>query len=572
MIKFTVAKPPKIQSLTFIVLILGFIFNLLSCNSDNSNKQTVDDRGFKNIETSDNDKRLALVIGNSDYKSGNKLKNPVNDANLMAETLKKLGFEVIIKTDATKQSIEQGVREFSKKLPDFNIALFYYAGHGVQVDGMNYLLPVDANLNAKEDCKYEAIAVNFVVEEFEKYPNNTNIVILDACRNNPFRSWSRGNEKGFKAIAPTSGTIIAFATSEGSTASDGSGVNGLFTQELVKQMQISQSLETVFKKTRTEVENLSGGGQSPQEWSKLKGEFYFTKQVNVQNNAKQDDMVLNQGTNAFSSISIDTEIAGDLYVDGKKIGTLNANSTGNVLNKIAIGSHTIEIKGVENYTANIVVETGNTKSITVKSQVESIISNVKKENTKKITSSTNNNMGTFTDTRTNKIYKCVKIGNQTWMAENLAYEPHSGKYWAYNNDQSNVAKYGYLYDWETANKVAPTGWHLPSDVEWTQLIDYLGGISVAGGKMKEKGTIHWLKPNIGADNSSGFTAMPAGMRHDKTDLFLDMGHNSYFWSSTKNTGKWRQFCKGIELSDSLRNAVDNGFFPVDAVSVRCIKD
>jgi len=173
--------------------------------------------------------------------------------------------------------MEAGIREFSEKLPGYNVALFYYAGHGMQVDGMNYLIPTDAQLNKKEDCKWEAISVDFVVEEFEKYPDNTNIVILDACRNDPFRSWSRGGERGFKAIAPTSGTIIAFATSEGSTAADGSGSNGLFTQELVKQLQVPQPIESVFKKTRVEVERLSGGNQSPQEWSKLKGDFYFKR-------------------------------------------------------------------------------------------------------------------------------------------------------------------------------------------------------------------------------------------------------------------------------------------------------
>jgi hypothetical protein len=222
-------------------------------------------------------KRLALVIGNSNYGGGQSLKNPANDANLMATTLQGLGFEVIKRIDGNKQSIELAIKEFSKKLPNYNIALFYYAGHGIQVDGINYLIPTDAKLEDKSDCKFEAVSVNFIVEEFEQYPDNTNIVILDACRNNPFRSWARGGERGFKAIAPTSGTIIAFATSEGATASDGTGQNGLFTQELVKQMNKPQSIESVFKKTRVEVEKLSNSAQSPQEWTKLKGDFWFKK-------------------------------------------------------------------------------------------------------------------------------------------------------------------------------------------------------------------------------------------------------------------------------------------------------
>jgi hypothetical protein len=223
------------------------------------------------------EKRLALVIGNSNYSGGQFLKNPVNDANLMALTLTELGFEVIKRTDANKQAIEQAVREFSKKLPSFNVALIYYAGHGIQVDGVNYLIPTDARLEDKADCKFEAVSVNFIIEEFDQYPNNTNIVILDACRNDPFRSWARGGDRGFKAIAPSSGTIIAFATSEGATASDGKGQNGLFTQELVKQMKSPQTIENVFKKTRVEVEKASNNAQSPQEWTKLKGDFWFKK-------------------------------------------------------------------------------------------------------------------------------------------------------------------------------------------------------------------------------------------------------------------------------------------------------
>jgi hypothetical protein len=228
--------------------------------------------------TNNKEKRLALIIGNANYNTaGQKLINPVNDANLMENTLKDLGFEVIKRTDSDKQSLERAIKEFSKKIPKYNITLFYYAGHGVQVDGMNYIIPVDAKLEEKSDCKFEAVPVNFVVEEFEKYPDNTNIVILDACRNNPFRSWARGSSEGFKAIAPSSGTIIAFATSEGATAADGYGQNGLFTQVLSKQMKEPQPIESVFKKTRIEVEKLSNYNQSPQEWTKLKGDFWFKK-------------------------------------------------------------------------------------------------------------------------------------------------------------------------------------------------------------------------------------------------------------------------------------------------------
>jgi hypothetical protein len=223
------------------------------------------------------EKRLALVFGNAQYRNNSALKNPVNDANLMEGTLKELGFEVIKRLNATKAEMEAAIREFTEKLPNYNVALFYYAGHGNQVEGKNYLIPTDALLQKPSDCKFEAVAVNFVVDEFERYPDNTNIVILDACRNNPYASWARGGESGFKAMNFTSGTIIAFATSEGATAADGKGANGLYTEELVKQMATPQSIYNVFMKTRVEVKKLSSNAQIPTEWNKLNGDFFFKK-------------------------------------------------------------------------------------------------------------------------------------------------------------------------------------------------------------------------------------------------------------------------------------------------------
>jgi hypothetical protein len=223
------------------------------------------------------EKRLALVLGNAEYGSKTSLKNPVNDANLMEATLKDLGFDVIKRTNSEKVEMEQAIMEFNAKLPDYNVALFYYAGHGVQVDGVNYLLPTDAKLEDKANCQWEAISMTDVVRQFEKYPDNINIVILDACRNNPFKSWVRGNESGFKFLPNVSGTIIGYATAEGATAADGSSANGVYTEEIVKQMLIPQAVESVFKRARVQVEERTNGMQSPQETTGLRGDFYFVK-------------------------------------------------------------------------------------------------------------------------------------------------------------------------------------------------------------------------------------------------------------------------------------------------------
>jgi hypothetical protein len=224
------------------------------------------------------EKRIALVIGNSDYNNKTPLKNPVNDANLMAATLEELDFEVIKRTDASLKDMRDAIIEFNQKLDSFNVALFYYAGHGVQVDGTNYLLPTDAKIETRNTCEFESISLSDVVNQLKRNPDNTNIVILDACRDNPYREWARGSGDGFKFLPSVSGTIIGYATAEGAKAEDGAGVHGLYTEELVKQMKVFQPIESVFKKTMVEVEKRTNFRQSPQVTLGLRGDFYFKRQ------------------------------------------------------------------------------------------------------------------------------------------------------------------------------------------------------------------------------------------------------------------------------------------------------
>ena len=137
-------------------------------------------------------------------------------------------------TNATNKIREEAILDFWRTQADYTVSLFYYAGHGVQVDGTNYLLPVDAQLEDELALRIEAVDVNEVVSQFNRFPNNINIVILDACRDDPFRTWIRSGANGFAAMPAPSGTLIAFATAPGATASDGKGKNGLYTQHLVE--------------------------------------------------------------------------------------------------------------------------------------------------------------------------------------------------------------------------------------------------------------------------------------------------------------------------------------------------
>ncbi len=171
----------------------------------------------------------------------------------------------------------------------------------------------------------------------------------------------------------------------------------------------------------------------------------------------------------------------------------------------------------------------------------------------------------FTDNRDGEIYKYVKIGNQYWMSENLRFKPDSGNYWVYSNFEINIKTHGYLYDWETANNVCPTGWHLPSNDEWKELSDELGGSGVAGGKMKVAGTSYWNPPNEGATNSSGFSALPSGS-YMGNDIFDGMGNLTHFWSSEISLNIWWLSTNFSKLGSSI---ID---MPHASASVRCVKD
>jgi len=223
------------------------------------------------------DKRLALVVGNNDYIFGSKLKNAVNDAVLISKCLEELNFEVIMGKNLNKKSFEDSIRSFFRKKTDYDIILFFYAGHGIQVDGENYLIPIDAKLEVKEDVKFETIEVDFITELLEE-KSSTNIIILDACRNNPFKTFDRGVVIDFEGSEKlSSGSIIAYGTKENSTASDGADSNGLYSKCLAEQLIVNQSISDVFINTRASVLKESNFTQCPQELSMLTEQVYLYK-------------------------------------------------------------------------------------------------------------------------------------------------------------------------------------------------------------------------------------------------------------------------------------------------------
>lgn len=220
-------------------------------------------------------KRVALVIGNANYQYSNKLNNTLNDAKTIEQTLKELGFEVTLITDGTYEKMKNAVYAFGDQISDVDISLFYYAGHGLEVDGTNYLIPVDADIQSALDVKQKALPLTGILRTMEfTNEEGLNMIILDACRNNPFPTGKRGGSGLAKVNAP-SGTLIAYATDPGSTASDGTGANGLYTGVLSQQLKVSQRIEDIFMNTRNKVEELSKGSQRPWEELRLKGVFYL---------------------------------------------------------------------------------------------------------------------------------------------------------------------------------------------------------------------------------------------------------------------------------------------------------
>ncbi len=231
-----------------------------------------------------NGKRVALVIGNGAYTNAPPLKNPPNDARDMAATLKQLGFSVASSIDADQRTMKRLIREFGQQLKAGGQGLFYYAGHGVQMRGRNYLIPANADITSETDVEDQGVDLNLVLGLMDEAQNGLNIVILDACRNNPFTRSFRSAGSGLAQVDAPSGTLIAYATSPGRVAGDGQGRNGLYTSELLNQMLVSGiSVEEMFKRVRAGVQKQTNGQQVPWESSSLVGSFYFATPVGSNN-------------------------------------------------------------------------------------------------------------------------------------------------------------------------------------------------------------------------------------------------------------------------------------------------
>ncbi|MBF0265758.1 MAG: caspase family protein [Gammaproteobacteria bacterium] len=228
------------------------------------------------VDESASQTRVALVIGNADYQNA-PLRNPVNDAKDMSKALKQYGFNVTSLINADLRKMNKEISQFGKKLKgDNTVGLFYYAGHGLQIQGKNYLVPIGANIEGEADIAYEAVDAGRILSQMEFADNGLNMVILDACRNNPFaRSW-RSTTKGLAKMEAPAGSLMLYATSPGNVAADGKGNNGLFTENLLKNMSKNGlKIEDIFKQTAISVSKTTKKMQIPYIEGVILGDFYF---------------------------------------------------------------------------------------------------------------------------------------------------------------------------------------------------------------------------------------------------------------------------------------------------------
>ncbi|MBK6982824.1 MAG: caspase family protein [Betaproteobacteria bacterium] len=218
--------------------------------------------------------RVALVVGNAAYPTA-ALRNPVNDAKAIGEKLRALGFDVQVRTNVTQREFTRAVSQFGQSLKPGALALFYYAGHGMQVRGRNFLIPIDAEIESEASVRSEAVDLDLLLEQLG--PARLSMVILDACRNNPFENRFRsGRGTGLAQIDAPKGSFLAYATAPGKVASDGEGSHGLYTAELLKAMDLPGiKVEEAFKVVRVNVIKATASEQIPWESSSLTGDYYF---------------------------------------------------------------------------------------------------------------------------------------------------------------------------------------------------------------------------------------------------------------------------------------------------------
>jgi formylglycine-generating enzyme required for sulfatase activity len=288
-----------------------------------------------------NGPRWAVVIGNGSYAELGKLKNPANEAADMAASLVELGFKVEVYFDASLSRMEEAVARLGANLAQSadSIGFFFYAGHGAQSGGANYLIPADARIVSESLLKTKALSAQTVLDALQGARNALNVVVLDACRDNPFW-WSRSGMRGLSEVrTQPPGSIVAYATSVGSVVQDGTGRNGVFTAELLKQLMVPGiEISEVFKRTGAAVQAATSGRQVPAVYNRFFGNAYLAGAA-----SKISSMTVTSAAKDYGTITVTAKSAGTLFIDGVELGSLGVDYSAR-LDGMEAGTRDVEIR------------------------------------------------------------------------------------------------------------------------------------------------------------------------------------------------------------------------------------
>ena len=292
------------------------------------------------------EKRIALVIGNGEYAAG-RLSNAVLDARSMSETLRTLGFEVLAYENTGYREMRRALADFGERLSADGVGLFYYAGHGLQVAGKNYLVPVDAEIKSERYVSAEAVDAESVLAEMQEAKTRVNIVILDACRDNPFVSRSRGLwgvTRGLAFMPAPAGTYVAYATGPGSVAEDGEpGRNGIYTGELLKALrEPGLRIEDVFKRVRIAVQARTENRQNPWDASSMTGDFFFTPPAQAA--VPVDLRVREEVRHEHGVLAVTSSVEGaEVFINGRRVGETRRGRV-LVIDRLATGAYVLSVR------------------------------------------------------------------------------------------------------------------------------------------------------------------------------------------------------------------------------------
>lgn len=294
------------------------------------------------------ERRVALVIGNGDYDQG-RLRNPVNDARAIAQALQDAGFEVIAKENADRLAMYEAINAFGDRLKETKgVGLFYFSGHGLQVQGKNFMVPLRARITSERLVETEAIDVNRVLGEMDTAQARVNIVILDACRDNPYARSFRSAATGLAHIDAPRGTLIGYATAPGKLAEDGTGQNSPYTSALVRHIAAAGlPIETVFKRVRIDVLQRTRNRQEPWEASSLTEDFFFFPAgtvAAVRPPEPTPPTIREEIRQEFGSLAVSARIEGiEVWQGDRRLGETKADRT-LVIEKLAVGTYRLKAR------------------------------------------------------------------------------------------------------------------------------------------------------------------------------------------------------------------------------------